>query len=63
MQPQSHRYLPRRDQLSLQVSQIEVLRLRCRKVIIEAVKVEQVTIADDEIQCSVDVMAGDDDKD
>ena len=27
----SHRYLPRRDLLSLQGSQIEVLRLRCRK--------------------------------
>ena len=30
-QPQSWSYLPKRDLLSLQGSQIEVLRLRCRK--------------------------------
>ena len=50
----SHRYLPRRDLLSLQGSQIEVLRSRCRKESCEVnmlmcirrqeVKVQEVTM-------------------
>ena len=52
--PRSHRYLPRRDLLSLQGSHIEVLRSRCRKESCEVnmlmcirrqeVKVQEVTM-------------------